>query len=412
MNKYLFSLFVRFFIALTGFLAFIVSAKLYGPEGRGIIAYGTSLISILALILSFNLGRSFLIETSKNSLLKLKLIDEYITLNFLLVIVTVFLAFICWFLYPAVRGVITFQQIVIFSVISPYYLWSVNGTVIFATMNSTYKQELVILITRILLAVFLIITFMNNSLEINGFILWYAIILGGGALFEMLFLGNPLRGLRSIFNFSILIDHMRKSIWSHVDYLAFNTFPLFLILIGTFYLGLKEIGRLNFAIQLVSFIFLLSVVASIRIKSYVATQGSNFHFSRIKIIFFTTLSSSLTLTLLIFFSLRSSFYTQYFSAFGDIHSLFLLLIFSLPGYMAYQFLYPIALESNCIKLSAKLNLSIFCLFLIIGLLIIPVWQSFALCLIFSAFHMSVMLVQLYINRSIFKSLNSTQRLFF
>ena len=401
-------MFVRFFIAVTGFLAFIVSARLYGPEGRGVIAYGTSLISIFALILSFNLGRSFLIETSKNSLLKLKLIDEYIALNFLLVIVTIVLIFIYWVLSPAVRGVITFQQVLIFSLIAPYYLWSVNGTVIFAVMNSTYKQELVILITRMLLAAFLVITLMNNSLEINGFILWYALILGGGALFEMLFLGNPLRGLRIGFNFYRFVGHIRKSIWPHLDYLSFNTFPLFLILLGTFYLGLKEIGRLNFAIQLVSFVFLLSVVASIRIKSYVASQGSNFHFKRIKLIFFTTLLLSLTLSLLIFFILQSGIYSKYFSAFGDVHSLFFLLIFSLPGYMAYQFLYPISMENNRIKLSAKLNLSIFCLFLIVGLLMVPIWQSFALCLIYSAFHIFAMLVQLYINRSIFNGLNSTQ----
>ena len=408
MTRYLFSLFVRFFIAITGFIAFIVSARLYGPEGRGIIAYGTSLISIFALILSLNLGRSFLIETHKNSLLKSKLIHEYVALNFLLVIITVLLIFIYWLLSPALRAFITLQQVLIFSIIAPYYLWTVNGTVIFAVMNLTYKQEVIILITRILLVAFLIITLMNNSLEINEFIWWYGLILGGGAFFEMFFLGNPLRGLRNVFNFSRFMDHIRKSLWPHLDYLAFNTFHLFLILFGTFFLGFKEAGRLNFAIQLVSFVFLLSVVASIRIKSYVASEGSNFHFSRIKVIFFITLSSSFALSLLIFFLLRSSLYSKYFSVFGDVHSLFFILIFSLPGYMAYQFLYPISIESNHIKLSAKLTLSIFCLFLIISLLTIPVWQSFALCSIYCGFYTFVMLVQLYINRSIFKSPNSTQ----
>lgn len=390
---------MRFFIAITGLLAFIVSARLYGPEGRGLIAYGTSIISIFALILSFNLGRSFFIETSKDGMLKEKLINEYIGLNFLLLAVTVIAIFIYWFLSPSLRSTFTAQQLVIFSMIAPYYLWSVNGTVIFAVMNFTYKQEIVILITRILLVIFLIVVAIKRSFQIESFIFGYGLILGGGAIVEMLLLGNPLKGISSGLGFSRFINHLKNSKWPHLDYLSFNTFPLFLIIIGTIHLGLLEVGRLNFAIQLVSFVFLLSVVASIRVKSYVASHNSSFYLERIKIIFFATLLSSLIFSFIIFFALRSRLYNEYFSAFGDMHTLFLLLILSLPGYMAYQFLYPISMKNNHIELSAKFNLSIFCLFLIIALIAVPIWQSVALCLIYVGFHVAAMCIQIYINKS-------------
>ena len=60
MKLFLFTLFVRFFVAFSGLVVFVISSKLYGAEGRGLIGFGTSIVSLFGLLLSFNLGRSFL----------------------------------------------------------------------------------------------------------------------------------------------------------------------------------------------------------------------------------------------------------------------------------------------------------------------------------------------------------------
>ncbi len=85
MNRYFFTLFVRFFVAFSGFVVFVVSSKLFGAEGRGIIGFGTSLDSIVGLLLSFNLGRSFLFETKKKGALKQKLLPNFLAINYLFI---------------------------------------------------------------------------------------------------------------------------------------------------------------------------------------------------------------------------------------------------------------------------------------------------------------------------------------
>ena len=74
MHKYLFSLFVRLFVALSGFAVFIVTSRLFGAEGRGIIGLGTSLVSVFALLFSLNLGRVFLSEVKRNETRRFELI--------------------------------------------------------------------------------------------------------------------------------------------------------------------------------------------------------------------------------------------------------------------------------------------------------------------------------------------------
>ncbi len=390
---------MRIFIAISGFFVFIVSANLYGPEGRGLIAYGTSLVSMFSLFFSFNLGRAFLFEKTKNKKGIDEKLKEYISLNLLLIILTI-LSVLTFGLLSSIKDILSANYLILFLIIVPYYLWSVNGTVIFATLNLSYKQELIILSTRIVLVLFLLYELLAPS-KIEFFTLIYGLILGSGALCEMLFLANPFKKITVFLNPVAIVGHVKNSFWSHIDYISFHTFPLILILISGRYLGLKEVGRLNFAIQLVNFIFLFSFVASIRVKSFVAGKGSFFHNEIIKKLFLGTMLLSVGCVALVFIGLRSELYYKNFQLFGDVHTLFIIFSLAIPGYMIYQFLYPISIENDVIKQSALLNaLSLFC-FLIFALITVPIWQSLSVCLIFSAFYLSSMVIQLFLNKRIF-----------
>ena len=97
MYNYLFSLFCRYSIVLSGFIVFIFTSYQFGPEGRGIIAIGGSIISIIGIIFSFNLGRSFISLTKQNKNLKENLIKSYIKLHLILIFLATFVAFIYMF---------------------------------------------------------------------------------------------------------------------------------------------------------------------------------------------------------------------------------------------------------------------------------------------------------------------------
>ena len=326
MKNYIFSLFTRFFIAFTGFLIFIVSARIYGSEGRGLIAYGNTQISIFATIFSLSTGRMFLIETAKNNNLKEKLLSSYIFFNIILIFLSIFSAFLYWHLLPPPEEIINEHDFIYFLTITPYYLWSINGTVIFAVMNQTHLQEKIILYTRTLLIIALIFLLYTPP-EINNFIFTTNSILGGSALFEMLILTKPVKTHITYKEITKLVTQIKKTIWPHLDYIAFNTFPLILLLITGFYLSLPEVGRLNFTIQLVNFIFLISVVASIRIKTYVSSDGSLFHLDKIKKLLAITIGLSLTSSLIVFLTLQSNTFYLFFPDFNNLHTSFLVSFF-------------------------------------------------------------------------------------
>jgi O-antigen/teichoic acid export membrane protein len=162
MKSYLFTLIVRFLVAFSGFVVFFISSKLFGAEGRGIIGYGTSIVSIVGLLLSFNLGRSFFSETKQNENLKQKLLPDFLVINCSLIIVGIFFTILFWLINSKAKAIIDLSLLVPFLVLVPYYLWSVNGNAIFATLNLTSIQDAIIGTQRLILIVFIFLALILN----------------------------------------------------------------------------------------------------------------------------------------------------------------------------------------------------------------------------------------------------------
>lgn len=363
MYKYLFSLFSRYSIVLSGFIVFVFSSYQFGPEGRGLIAIGGSIISIIGIIFSFNLGRSFISITKQNKILKENLIKSYIKLHVILITLAIIIAFIYMFFSNHVQEEF-FQNIVpLFLLGVPFYLWGVNNNDMYAAFDMTFKQEVIICATRTVLIIILALLWILNINQIFIFLLLYYLTLSVGSLVEMLYIYRQ----GKLGDFSIMKEYfplIPKLIkYAHIDYLAFHLYPFFLVLLSTSFLDLKDIGKLNFAIQITSFIFLLSIVASIRMKSYVSMKGTkNYSKNIITLFVVTSLLSLLALILCIFFI--QDFINYFFSSFGDIRKYLLILLFSIPGHLLYQFNLPVLLEKNQLKKSSVINSInfIFCLF--------------------------------------------------
>lgn len=393
MRRYLLTLFVRFFVAVSGFVAFVVSSKLFGAEGRGVIGFGTSLVSIIGLFISFNLGRSFLFEVKKNEVLKRKLLPNFLAINYLLIIIGIVTSILFWFFNDQAMAIIDFPLILAFTILVPYYLWSVNGNNFFATLNQTSRQDVIILIQRIILIIFMLLAFMLNLKNFTTFLFAYAIILGCGALSEMLFLGSPLRGFSQVFRIG---SYIFDSKYVHIDYLAFNLFPLILILLAASFLKLPQLGILNFVIQLINFVFILSMVASIRMKTYVAEKGVAQYLGSIKKLFVLTFALSIFMIAFIYIFLSTEFFRTYFSSFGDVAPYFLISSLAVPGFIAYQFIYPILIEYNQIVFSMRINLLIF---IALVSLTYPVLNFYGLLggvSLFALFYLLVLLAQFYL----------------
>jgi O-antigen/teichoic acid export membrane protein len=395
MKNYFFTLFSRFFVAFSGLVVFVISSKLYGAEGRGVIGFGTSIVSLFGLLLSFNLGRSFLFEAKSNENLKQKLLPNFLAIHYLLIIAGIFISGIFWYLNANARVFIDSKAMMAFLIMVPFYVWSVNGNSIYATLNKTTKQDFVIFLYRAVLVAVTLLIFKLNIPDIRVFLFVYALVICFGTIAEMVLLGSPLKGISQIHNIGRYISDSK---YVHVDYLAFNIYPLILMIFSGLFLKLSELGKLNFLIQLVNFIFILSIVASIRMKTYVSAKGSIHYRESVKKLLLFTFVASVILIIVIFTFLNTRFFNEHFSSFDDVLIYFLIISLAVPGYIAYQFIYPILIEYNQIHLSMKINLLIL---IILVSLTHPVLRLYGLIggvSLFALFYLLVLLAQFYLYR--------------
>ena len=143
MKRYLFSLFTRAWVALSGLLVFLVTAYVFGAGGRGVISYGTSVFASVGIICSFNLGRTFLDLVTKNNQRKNELLSTFIVLNLAAAAITILGAMLFWFLSSTAQSILSWHLVLGLSFLALYYVWSINGNAIFAALERTYEQEVI-----------------------------------------------------------------------------------------------------------------------------------------------------------------------------------------------------------------------------------------------------------------------------
>jgi len=356
-KAYLFSICIRGFIAFSGFLVFIVTARFFGAEGRGTIAFGSSLFASIGILLSFNLGRVFLGNTLKDENRKKEILPTFLFFNFILSLITMIAGIIYWSLSSSAQAMLTFPQIVGFSFLSFFYVWFHNGHPFFSSFSQTKLQDTIIFGARFLLLVFLLSIWLLDVHNITFFIWGYAFILFTASLVELFFLMRMSQiSFRKTIRLSEWKSILASSWWPHIDYVIFNIFPLILTVLSAGYLTKTDLGRFNFAIQIVNLIFLLSTTANMRIANYVSSVGFMQRLAQLRNLFWFTTVASIAAVVIVFAVLTEATSRPEFASFAGASSLFLIAAFAIPGYLSYQFLNPIWIEIRQLKSTALLNL--------------------------------------------------------
>jgi O-antigen/teichoic acid export membrane protein len=398
LNSYFFSIFVRGAIALSGFLVFLVSSKLFGADGRGVMSYGVSVFTSLGLLLSFNLGRGFIAKTERDEERKKRYLFSFWVLNLASTIMTVLLGWAFWLASGSAQRILESRVVMALMAISLFSVWNINGNSLFAAFQKTKQQEFVILATRLVLTVFLGVFLILGSTNFILFLSGYTAILALGVLSEWLLLGKILHGPQQILAWMDIRSALSQSFWPHVDFLAFNLFPLLLILIAGQYIERSSLGRISFAIQIINLVFLLSTTANIRISAYVSVHGFGNKLQQIKKLFWGTfvLSSLGALAIIPILNFLTSQNT--FNSFAGVGILFKIAVLSLPGFLTYQFLYPLWLENGMMRISAIFNLVSLAFACAITPFLVSHFEEKGALWSFTIFHFGCLLSQLLVYR--------------
>jgi len=396
LKKYIFSILVRGFFAFSGFVFFLFTANYFGPEGRGIISYATSIFSSLGLIFSFNLGRTFLIETFQNTEHKKTQLPAYITLNFFFGFLTLLCSFIFWSTINSAQQIVSSHTFYAFCISAFFYVWNINGNAFFAAFLKTYVQEMIIFAIRFLVVLFIVIYSLIAEKHINEFIFIYSTIIAMGVFLEMAYLILYCGERKLDFNFTHFLRAFKKSLIPHLDYLSFNSFPLFVVIISGWFIEKAEIGKVGFAFQIINLIYLLSVTANIRVSAYVSDVGIAQRVTQFKKLFTATLVLSTAVGLFIYYILIHFAASSFLKPFAGVSDLFLITLLSIPGYLTYQLFNPIWLEKGMIKFSAYLNLALLILSLSVSPWFMMTWGAYGVSWIFALFHFGLLVNQIII----------------
>lgn len=390
MSKYLFSLTVRFFLAFSGFLTFIVTAKIYGAEGRGIIGYGTSLFAFIALVFSMNLGRSFVEETQKNDSKKRLALPTYYLYFLILSVISTAIGLLFWKSSASAQNTITLTQAILFSMTSFSYIWLNSANYFYSSFLLTHIQEFIILFCRFVLVIFLIYIYIA-PIHLDHFLMGYVVILSAGILTESLVLLKKVKinlNLKEQIKNTLTVFNSKNSI-HHLEFLSFHSFHLALTLLANQSLTKIQIGLMTTVIQICYLVYLFSYTAHVKVISYIANSDSNHKIKEIKRLYTLTFVVSAVLGLFIYVFLEHPLIKSRLGSFSGIAPYFLISLFSLPGFVTYQVLSPLVLEKNKIKSLGLLNLVAYFFLLAVGSVYIPEYELSAVFYIYTGFYLVV-----------------------
>lgn len=394
MKLYLFSIFVRGAVALSGFFVFLVSSKIFGADGRGVMSYGTSIFASIGLIVSLNLGRGFIVKTERTHVLKKEHLFSYFIMNLILTFCTAIFGVLFWQFSESAHKIIDLTTLISLVLLSIVYVWSVNGNSFFAAFQNTRRQEFVILGTRVALIIFLGLCFLFPPKELWVFLTAYSSILSLGVVCEWSLLLKSIHWPQKMDLKKSFRSTLTSSFWPHIDFLAFNLFPLALILIAGLSMTTTGLGRINFAIQIVNLVFLLSTTANIRVNTYISNFGYEAKMAQIKKLVAGTIVLSVIAIVVAIPSLRILTGINSFRSFEGVENLFTIALFAIPGFMSYQFLSPLWLESGLIKKSVLLNMANTLIACLIAPFLIDKYSEQGALYSFVWFHLGCLVVQI------------------
>ncbi len=368
----------------------MVTAKIYGAEGRGIIGYGTSLFAFIALVFSMNLGRSFVDETQKNDLKKRLALPTYYLYFLILSVASTTIGLLFWKSSASAQNTITLTQAVLFSMTSFSYIWLNSANYFYSSFLLTHIQEMIILFCRLLLVLFLIYIYFA-PIDLDHFLIGYVVILSAGVLTESVVLLKKVKinfNLKDQIKNSLAVFNPKNTI-HHVEFLSFYSFHLVLTLLANHSLTKIQIGLMTTVIQTCYLIYLFSYTAHVKIISYISNSHSDEKKKEIKRLYLITFAVSAIAGLIIYGFLEYPLIKTRLGSFSGIEPYFLISLFSIPGFVTYQVLSPLVLEKNKIKSLCQLNLIAYFLLLAVGSIFIPRYELTAVFYIYSSFYVIV-----------------------
>jgi len=275
-KKVSYTVFIRILSLAVNMLTFILTAKYFGPSGRGYIAAVTALITTFATIAGFSIGRVLVYEINKSGLDSIQFYRNNIFTLFvfcLLISILVWIsALAVWFIRPGVFGETPYIYYVIYFIAAPSVVWQGYSSFIFASLDKLVNQNRILLWGMILYVAIVYIAIMIFEVSFMIFLVIMLIYVLSVGLAEM-YAVYKITGMKLWFDRLTAKYLFISGIKLHVDTIGGLLITSSNILIITSYMPVADVGVFQFASQLINMMVILPTMVSLQFNADITSMG-------------------------------------------------------------------------------------------------------------------------------------------
>lgn len=273
-KKVLSTIFVSVFSNALSFLILILSARYFGPTGRGVIAYIISISYFLGLLFSFTVGRTFLYFIQQE---QKKALDFYKE-NFANLFLIIGIGFI--FCVIGLFGIAQFNHnqyalnefdYICTIGLSFSFLWQGYAKWIFSSIDKISFMNQTTFIPNIFILIFLFLN-IHFHLGLDAFIAVFAGFNFLISIIQGVYLVYLMRPQWRI-NFHKINVFLKKALILHLDSMGGYLFAAVYVPLSAHYLTLNEVGFLQLSQQVIAIFMLIPQVLQLFIVNRIAMQG-------------------------------------------------------------------------------------------------------------------------------------------
>ncbi len=260
------------------FLVFILTARYYGAEGRGILASVTSMGTFTATLLGLSIGSVipyFIIEYRKDrEVFFRERFFSLLAIIFLLTMVTFIALVATYFIRPALFGSIELEYLLAGALSLPYFMWIGSNDFLFSSAGKIRNQNIIGFYIKGAFLVVCFIAFSVFKISLLGFLILY------GCFNLLQFFTEVLFFIRSTAaRFFVDTNFIRKLIGKglqlHAVSIAGILNTTFSVLVLNYYSknDMRDVGNLNFATQLSSLLMVVPLVVNRYMYGEITAHG-------------------------------------------------------------------------------------------------------------------------------------------
>jgi len=261
-----------------GVCTFLITARFYGVEGRGVYASVTTLATFSVALVGLSTGMvvPYLVVSASGGREEFfrKSLSTMVCLVLALSLLSGLFIALAYGCSDVLQAKLPARYLIVVGLSLPYYMWSGTNDFIFSSAGEIVQQNRIEFINR---TAFLVTSFgliLFNDLSLLGYMGVYAAFNLLQMVREMLFLTRRFKAEVRL-DLALAAALVRKGLTAHPVTIASLLNTSLSILVLTYYsVDLKDVGYFNFVCQLTAMIAILPIVVNRYLLSEITAHGA------------------------------------------------------------------------------------------------------------------------------------------